>query len=161
MSKEHYDCPIVECPICFETENDPYILPSCGHSFCLGCITRFKKDANTNKQRGFVCSLCRVKCQNPNDIRKNYALIDLKQRYNKKKRENMLSPAKSISSNIFIRAGTPFKRFVNLKFMNGDRYEGQVNVDNKMDGSGTYYYSNGDRYTGEWVEDKQTGFCCY
>lgn len=161
MSNNSDECPIFECPVCLETENDPYILPSCGHSFCSGCIERLKKDANQKRQRGVVCSLCRTKCLNVDEIRKNYALIDLKQRFYKKKRERvgLKSPfdGNQLSAHL-MKSITPYGRMVTLKFSNGDRYEGEVNSANKMHGVGTYFYSNGDKYIGEWIEDSQTGW---
>lgn len=34
---------------------------------------------------------------------------------------------------------------------------GQWKYNNNMNGRGTYYFSNGDQYTGDWVDDKRTG----
>ncbi|CAF4929612.1 unnamed protein product [Rotaria sp. Silwood1] len=39
---------------------------------------------------------------------------------------------------------------------NGERYEGQFK-DNNFNGKGTYYYANGNQYTGDWVDDKKSG----
>ena len=39
---------------------------------------------------------------------------------------------------------------------NGDRYTGQFK-DNKRYGTGTLHFENGDKYTGGWVDDKRTG----
>ena len=41
-------------------------------------------------------------------------------------------------------------------FDDGDKYVGEWK-DDKFHGQGTYYYSNGDRYVGEWKSDKQHG----
>lgn len=154
MSDNSDEYPIFECPVCLETENDPFILPSCGHSFCRACIEKLKRDSNQKRQRGIVCSLCRTKCLNIEEIRKNYALIDLKQRYYKKKREKLNKEPLSARST---KLTPPIKAIVMLKFSNGDRYEGGVNATNKMHGVGTYYYTNGDKYVGDWLEDSQTG----
>ena len=169
------DEPIFECPICFETERDPYILPSCGHSFCKDCIEKVKNDAWL-KKKGFTCSICRVKCANVHEIKKNYALIELKNRANKKrlneidKRREKSEPnlaridksEQNLSAQITMvneaEVTPPPLRYVKLKFSNGDRYEGEVRANsNYMHGKGTYFYSNGDRYEGDWLNDNQTG----
>ena len=46
--------------------------------------------------------------------------------------------------------------FGSYTFDDGDKYVGEWK-DNKFHGQGTYYYSNGDRYVGEWKSDKQHG----
>ena len=40
------------CSVCHEVFDDPHMLPDCGHSFCLACITRFMR----HKKR---CPLCK------------------------------------------------------------------------------------------------------
>ncbi len=37
---------------------------------------------------------------------------------------------------------------------NGDKYEGYVDDDGVMQGSGTYMFSNGNRYEGSWKDNK-------
>jgi hypothetical protein len=37
-------------------------------------------------------------------------------------------------------------------YLNGDKYEGEWNED-KRDGIGVYYYMNGDKYEGDWIND--------
>ncbi len=39
---------------------------------------------------------------------------------------------------------------------NGDRYEGQFK-DNKKHGKGKMDFAEGDKYTGDWVDGKRTG----
>ncbi len=41
-------------------------------------------------------------------------------------------------------------------FANGDRYEGEWK-DGKRDGQGTYYFANGNRYEGEWKDNNRNG----
>ena len=41
-------------------------------------------------------------------------------------------------------------------FANGNRYEGDW-VDNKRTGKGTFYFARGGRYEGDWVDNKRTG----
>ena len=43
-----------------------------------------------------------------------------------------------------------------IKYDNGDRYNGQV-VNGLKEGRGILYYNNGDRYEGEWRNDKKDG----
>ena len=39
-------------------------------------------------------------------------------------------------------------------YSNGNKYEGQWK-DDKKDGYGIYYYSNGEKYEGQWKDDKK------
>ena len=41
-------------------------------------------------------------------------------------------------------------------YANGDRYEGDW-VNNNKSGSGTFVYSTGDRYEGEWKNGEKNG----
>ena len=41
-------------------------------------------------------------------------------------------------------------------FVNGDRYEGDFR-NNKSEGKGIYYFNNGDRMMGDWINDKKVG----
>jgi hypothetical protein len=43
-----------------------------------------------------------------------------------------------------------------FSFSNGDRYEGNFHRD-KKDGAGTYFHAKGDRYEGTWHDDKVEG----
>eukprot|EP00826_Nyctotherus_ovalis_P020286 TRINITY_DN1635_c0_g10_i1.p1 TRINITY_DN1635_c0_g10~~TRINITY_DN1635_c0_g10_i1.p1 ORF type:complete len:527 (+),score=113.99 TRINITY_DN1635_c0_g10_i1:200-1780(+) len=43
-----------------------------------------------------------------------------------------------------------------IYYESGDKYEGEYK-NNKKNGKGTYYYTNGDRYEGEWINGKQCG----
>jgi hypothetical protein len=46
---------------------------------------------------------------------------------------------------------------INYTLPNGDRYEGQ-SKDGKRHGQGSFYYfADGYNYTGDWVDDMQTG----
>jgi hypothetical protein len=38
-------------------------------------------------------------------------------------------------------------------YVDSSKYEGEV-VNDKRNGRGIYHYSNGDKYVGEWKEDK-------
>jgi len=42
------------------------------------------------------------------------------------------------------------------KFINGEKYEGDVN-NGIIEGFGKYYFINGDRYEGEFVKGKREG----
>ena len=42
------------------------------------------------------------------------------------------------------------------EFPNGDHYEGEIR-ENRMHGSGTYFYANGDIYTGEFINGLPDG----
>ena len=41
---------------------------------------------------------------------------------------------------------------------NGNRYEGDF-INDKKEGKGIYFYANGDKYDGEFRDDKQNGKC--
>jgi len=45
----------------------------------------------------------------------------------------------------------------NIKFSNGDEYEGQLK-DNQLDGNGTYSFSNGDKYVGQFKSGSKNGY---
>lgn len=59
---------LTECTICFKIFTNPYILTTCGHSFCYDCITQTKKLNNK-----ITCPICRNVCPQQNII-KNYQL---------------------------------------------------------------------------------------
>ena len=171
-----------ECPICIETDKDPYILPTCGHSFCSECIKK-----SSGIRFTLICPICRVLCPDTNDIKKNYAFIQLKNRsLNKNSYENSLvvnrvekqkeAPTLSDEFSNKKKIETKFlKSYYGAKiaqqlreetskpssfgihiYRNGDRYEGDL-VEGKKNGKGTYFYKNGDRYVGDWINDNQTG----
>lgn len=43
-----------------------------------------------------------------------------------------------------------------LNYTNGNRYEGEYEND-KRHGHGTLYYANGDKYVGQWKNDQKHG----
>ena len=43
-----------------------------------------------------------------------------------------------------------------MYYYNGDRYEGDYK-NNKREGKGIYYFNNGKRYEGNWKNDKKDG----
>ena len=51
-------------------------------------------------------------------------------------------------------------KFGTFTFSNGERYEGEF-ANGKFEGKGKYYYSNGDIYDGEWSNDKKNGIGKY
>ena len=59
-----------ECVICMTISDEPYILSTCGHSFCKSCLYSLSKPTIT-------CPICRQECPNLNSIVKNYALIEI------------------------------------------------------------------------------------
>ena len=46
--------------------------------------------------------------------------------------------------------------WVSIHITNGDKYEGEWK-DDKMHGHGTYTFHDGDKYEGEWKDDKMHG----
>ena len=48
-----------------------------------------------------------------------------------------------------------------VKFKTGDEYKGQLKDKNIYDGKGEYYYSNGDKYIGEYKNNKKEGLGIY
>lgn len=59
------------CPVCLETVVRPHVLPECGHSFCLRCLTGCAAGA-----RAVRCPACR-KENVLADARPNYALMQV------------------------------------------------------------------------------------
>jgi hypothetical protein len=59
-----------ECVICMTISDEPYILSTCGHSFCKSCLFSLSKPTIT-------CPICRQECPSLNSIVKNYALIEI------------------------------------------------------------------------------------
>lgn len=45
-----------------------------------------------------------------------------------------------------------------ILYSNGDRFEGQLSADQKREGTGWYFYQNGDIYFGQWRADIKEGF---
>ena len=50
-----------------------------------------------------------------------------------------------------------FQQKGGLYYENGDRYEGEMNIDNQRNGIGKMYYTNGEIYEGKWKNDKKDG----
>lgn len=48
-------------------------------------------------------------------------------------------------------------QYKTINYLSGEKYEGYVNNMNLKHGKGTYYWKSGNRYTGDWVNDKATG----
>tara|TARA_B100001287_G_scaffold252169_1_gene233915 strand:+ start:1303 stop:1731 length:429 start_codon:yes stop_codon:yes gene_type:complete len=44
------------CPVCFESLNNNFVSPSCGHSICIRCFTTNIRQNNVNCE---LCCLCR------------------------------------------------------------------------------------------------------
>eukprot|EP00443_Scrippsiella_acuminata_P056656 CAMPEP_0115470064 /NCGR_PEP_ID=MMETSP0271-20121206/51806_1 /TAXON_ID=71861 /ORGANISM="Scrippsiella trochoidea, Strain CCMP3099" /LENGTH=490 /DNA_ID=CAMNT_0002897189 /DNA_START=62 /DNA_END=1531 /DNA_ORIENTATION=+ len=65
---------ITDCPICLSTFTDPDMLPSCGHTFCRGCIARIVESARIGQRPR--CPTCRQPFQ-ARDTKPNYTLRDL------------------------------------------------------------------------------------
>jgi len=59
---------VLACPVCFETFDDPQILPGCGHCFCRSCVQQLGV-----MQSGPRCPTCRQQFR-PADVRPNFAL---------------------------------------------------------------------------------------
>ena len=55
----------LECPICLDPFDNPYMNPECGHRFCYRCI----QQAITKS--GKECPLCRVKITSKRGLRKD------------------------------------------------------------------------------------------
>ncbi len=51
----------------------------------------------------------------------------------------------------------PLREFRTLNYKSGNRYEGEVDDSNRPDGIGIYYYSNGSRYEGTFVNGMRDG----
>jgi hypothetical protein len=50
-----------------------------------------------------------------------------------------------------------FYESAELEFLPLDYYEGEYDVDNNRSGKGKYFYTDGDRYEGEWLNDEWKG----
>ena len=65
------------------------------------------------------------------------------------------------SSNNTTRTVEPPKKkqpeFLMKKYPSGEKYEGYVNSMGQKHGKGTYVWLNGDKYVGDWVNDKAKG----
>ncbi|GFH58467.1 hypothetical protein CTEN210_14943 [Chaetoceros tenuissimus] len=55
----------LECPICLDPFDNPYINPECGHRFCYRCIQQ------AISKSGKECPLCRVKIKSKRGLRKD------------------------------------------------------------------------------------------
>ena len=47
------------CGICLEESIDPLNLP-CGHSFCDGCLTKWRPPYGVNEEMRTKCPVCRA-----------------------------------------------------------------------------------------------------
>lgn len=66
----------MECDICclhFDKTRPPQVLTSCGHTLCGCCIENIRR---SSRHTDIVCPHCRALTA-PNDVRTNYALIQL------------------------------------------------------------------------------------
>lgn len=64
---------MLDCTICFSNTKEFYILPDCGHSFCLNCINQMKDSNGT-----VICPNCKKACLNASmRLVKNYILNSL------------------------------------------------------------------------------------
>jgi hypothetical protein len=51
-----------------------------------------------------------------------------------------------------------YKKGIKVKnYVDSSKYEGEV-VNDKRNGKGIYYYSNGDTYIGDWKDDKYSKY---
>ena len=68
MSDNKLSCDF-ECVVCMVISEEPYMLSTCGHSFCKACLLSLSNPS-------IICPICRKECPNISLIVKNYALID-------------------------------------------------------------------------------------
>lgn len=55
---------------------------------------------------------------------------------------------------IFDEPPNRYKKGIRVKnYVDGSKYEGEV-VNEKRNGRGIYHYSNGDKYVGDWKDDR-------
>jgi hypothetical protein len=53
-----------------------------------------------------------------------------------------------------VEEGSKYKKGIKVKnYVDSSKYEGEV-VNDKRNGKGIYYYSNGDSYIGDWKDDR-------
>ena len=135
------------CPICFQTLDDPRIL-SCAHTFCFNCLKFL------HKNQTIICAICRVltKISDPNLLQKNFMLANVLEKFSKFE-DLHISFTKII----------PVTKLI--KYPNGDSYEGQMRNEEKH-GKGVYYYSEAEiyilKYDGYYEHDKKSkGFCYF
>lgn len=57
-----------ECPICYTIDYEQKIIPECGHSFCVKCLSKVTNDDQ------LLCPECRTICRNTNKLIKNYSV---------------------------------------------------------------------------------------
>jgi hypothetical protein len=64
LAAELIDSDLLQCSICKERydcesrDRVPHVLPTCGHTFCAGCIFRFATGAQMENRDSFACPVC-------------------------------------------------------------------------------------------------------
>lgn len=178
-----------QCPICFEnyneTEQFPYIISPCAHTFCKKCLTNIE---NNDK----LCPTCRKKIET---TMRNRISLEMATKINFLKtsgtiaagaNSNCANPSATHSGSEFEHTEKDFTReywtdsnvelycyesggmykgalmnglknfFGEQSYSNGDLYIGNWK-DGKRSGNGQLFYKNGDSYLGEWLDDVKYG----